>query len=76
MTSLEQHDAIAHHFSAALKTLRPNCFYRSEGTRTNVVGAGLAARQVVRYSHGSIQASVQGGEKEKRPQILDLRAFP
>ncbi|WP_267118740.1 hypothetical protein [Xanthomonas sacchari] len=75
MTSLEQHDAIAHHFSAALKTVRSNCVYRSAGTRTNVVAAGLAARQVVRDSHGSVQASVQDGEKEKRPQIVDLRAF-
>ncbi|WP_267101306.1 hypothetical protein [Xanthomonas sacchari] len=48
----------------------------SRNAQTNVVAAGLAAREVVRYSHGSVQASVQGGEKEKRPQIVDLRAFP
>ncbi|WP_193314152.1 hypothetical protein [Xanthomonas sp. LMG 12461] len=48
----------------------------SRNAQTNVVAAGLAARQVMRDSHGSVQASVQGREKEKRPQIVDLRAFP
>ncbi|MDQ1093456.1 hypothetical protein QE400_002869 [Xanthomonas sacchari] len=71
------HVAIARRASTALDDLASKaCLQVSRNAQTNVVAAGLAAREGVRYSHGSVQASVQGREKEKRPQIVDLRAFP
>jgi hypothetical protein len=62
---------------AALDDFAPEArLHIRRNAQTNVEAAGLAAGEVVRYSHGSVQASAQGREKEKCPQIVDLRAFP
>lgn len=68
--------ALARRAGAALDDLQAYCI--TEITRhaePDVEQATGATREVVRNSHGSVQASVHERRKAKRPQIVDLQAL-